>query len=56
MILLRNRVCIPNNAEVKMTVLEENHNNQYSVHPGATKMYQDMNKLFWWPGMKKDSA
>ena len=25
-----------------------------SIHPGATKMYQDLKKLFWWWGMKKD--
>jgi hypothetical protein len=49
-------VCIPNNAEVKKIVLEESHSSQYSIHPGATKMYQYMKKLFWWPGMKKDIA
>jgi hypothetical protein len=56
MILFRDRVCILNEAEVKKTVLEENHNSKYSVHPGATKMYQDIKKLFWWPGMKNDNA
>ena len=56
MILFRDRVCIPNNAEVKKIMLEESHSSQYSVHPRATKMYQDMKKLLWWPGMKKDIA
>lgn len=27
-----------------------------SIHPEATKMYQDLKKMFWWPGMKKDVA
>jgi len=27
-----------------------------SIHPGATKMYQDLKRLFWWPRMKKDIA
>jgi hypothetical protein len=26
------------------------------IHPVATKMYQDLKKLFWWPGMKRDVA
>ena len=56
MILFRNRVCVLNDAKIKKTVLEENHRSQYSVHPGATKMYQDMKKLFWWPGMMKEIA
>ncbi|PNX67385.1 retrotransposon-related protein, partial [Trifolium pratense] len=24
-----------------------------SIHPGVTKMYQDLKKLLWWPGMKR---
>ncbi|KAG8483123.1 hypothetical protein CXB51_022045 [Gossypium anomalum] len=24
------------------------------VHPGSTKMYNDLKKLYWWPGMKRD--
>jgi hypothetical protein len=56
LILFRDKVCIPNDVEVKKVVLEESHRSQYSVHPGATKMYQDMKKLFWRPGMKKDIA
>jgi hypothetical protein len=38
MILFRDRVCVPNDARIKKTVLEENHSSQYSVHPGANKM------------------
>jgi hypothetical protein len=56
MILLRDRVCVPNDDEIKDLILKESHNSQYSVHPGATKMYQDMRKSFWWPGMKRDIA
>jgi hypothetical protein len=56
MILFRDRVSIPNDAKVKKVVPEESHSSQYSVHPRATKMYQDMKKLFWWLGMKKDIA
>ena len=24
------------------------------MHPGITKMYNDLKREFWWPGMKKD--
>ncbi|MCI72709.1 hypothetical protein A2U01_0093973, partial [Trifolium medium] len=32
---------------------EEAHKSKLSIHPGATKMYQDLRKDFWWPGMKR---
>lgn len=32
----------------------EAHIYPYSVHPGSTKMYKDLQKLYWWPGMKLD--
>ena len=35
-------------------LLIEAHKTPYSVHPGTTKMYQDLKKGYWWPGMKKD--
>ena len=28
----------------------------FRSHPGATKMYQDLKNLFWWPRMKSDVA
>ena len=36
--------------------MDEAHNSMYSVHPGTDKMYYDLRKMFWWPGMKKDVA
>ncbi|MCI20147.1 polynucleotidyl transferase ribonuclease H fold, partial [Trifolium medium] len=29
------------------------HRSGLSIHPGVTKMYQDLKKLLWWPGMKR---
>ncbi|GJX94689.1 putative reverse transcriptase domain-containing protein [Tanacetum coccineum] len=26
--------------------------NEYSIHPGSDKMYQDLKILYWWPNMK----
>ena len=50
------RVCVPDVAEIKKSILEEGHRSGMSIHPGATKMYHDLKKLFWWPGMKKEIA
>ncbi|GKA01672.1 putative reverse transcriptase domain-containing protein, partial [Tanacetum coccineum] len=32
---------------------EDAHTTRYFVHPGADKMYYDLQGLYWWPGMKK---
>ena len=50
------RVCVPSNEEIKKQLMEEAHGTPDSVHPGVTKMYQDLKKVYWWPGMKKDVA
>ncbi|KAL5578044.1 hypothetical protein UlMin_019743 [Ulmus minor] len=52
----RGRLCIPDDAELKEKLLSEAHATPYSVHPGATKMYQDLKGRFWWSGMKKEVA
>ncbi|XP_057985292.1 uncharacterized protein LOC131170244 [Hevea brasiliensis] len=41
---------------LKGDIMREAHNVMYSVHPGATKMYQDLKKVHWWPSMKKEIA
>jgi len=52
----RGRICIPDNVEMKKMILEESHRRNLSIHPGATKMYHDLKKLFWWSGLKRDVA
>ena len=49
-------ICVPNNEEIKKLILEEAHKSKLSMHPGRTKMYQDLKKMFWWPKMKKEVA
>nr|GEV63057.1 zinc finger, CCHC-type, retrotransposon Gag domain protein [Tanacetum cinerariifolium] len=39
---------------VKELLLEEAHKLKYSIHPGATKMYLDLKKNYWWPDMKSE--
>ena len=53
---LDGRLCIPDDESIKKQVLFEAHETPYSVHPGATKMYQGLKEHFWWNGMKKDVA
>jgi len=50
-----NRICVLK-GEVRQEVLSEAHNSAYSIHPGGTKMYQDLKQRFWWHGMKREIA
>ncbi|KAK2427510.1 hypothetical protein QL285_026084 [Trifolium repens] len=50
------RVCVPEAMDLRNTILGEAHKSKLSIHPGATKMYQDLRQDFWWPGMKRDVA
>ena len=49
-------MCVPNVDGLRQRILQEAHNAPYSVHPGVTKMYQDVKGMYWWNGMKKDVA
>ena len=50
----RDQVCVPNDNELKKSILEETHYESYAIHPGSTKMYKDLKTSYWWSGMKKD--
>ena len=52
--MFRDRICVPKNDELIQKILHEAHSGCLSVHPGSTKMYNDLKKLYWWPGMKRD--
>jgi len=52
----RGRIYIPDYDEMKKMILEESHKSSLSSHPGATKMYHDLKKLFWWSRLKRDVA
>ncbi|KAI5649734.1 hypothetical protein M9H77_35739 [Catharanthus roseus] len=52
----RNRLCVPNDTELKRKILEEAHRSKYSMHPGENKMYKDLKQKFWWNGMKREIA
>lgn len=44
----RDRACVPDFPELKKRILEESRRSSLSIHPEATKMYQDLKKMFWW--------
>ena len=45
---------MPSDSELKQVILKEAHDTLYSIHPGGTKMYQDLKEQFWWHGMKRE--
>ncbi|WVZ80504.1 hypothetical protein U9M48_027974 [Paspalum notatum var. saurae] len=55
-IWLKERLCVPLDEGIRESILTEAHCSKYSIHPGSTKMYQDLKKLFWWRRMKRDIA
>src|SRR5574338_465797 len=52
----KGRICVPNIIELKEEILNEYHRSKYSIHPGSTKMYQNLKRDYWWKGMKSDVA
>jgi transposase InsO family protein len=50
------RLVVPVDPEIKKIVLDEAHMSKFSIHPGSTKMYQDLKLNFWWSNMKVDIA
>ena len=52
----KNRLCIPNIAEIKLTVMTELHKQPYPEHVGYQNMVSMIRKYFFWPNMKKEVA
>ena len=46
MLMLDNRVCVPNANNLRQRILPEAHYAPYSVHLGATKMYHDIKTTY----------
>ena len=50
----KDRVCVPDDNDLRKAILEEAHSGSFAIHPSSTKMYQDLKMSFWWSGMKRD--
>ncbi|PKI63640.1 hypothetical protein CRG98_015958 [Punica granatum] len=51
-----NRICVPDDAELKREILAQAHGSPYAMHPGSTKMYYNLKRSYWWYNMKKEIA
>ena len=51
-----NRLCIPNDGNLRRELLEEAHCSRLAIHLGGTNMYKDIKQNYWWSGMKRDIA
>jgi hypothetical protein len=52
-IWFKNQICVPEIDSLRETILKEA---DYSIHPGSTKMYQDLKQKYQWYGLKRDVA
>jgi len=50
------RLVVPKNHDLRKQILDEAHLSKFSIHPGSTKMYQDLRQNFWWTRMKREIA
>ena len=51
-----NRLVVPKCQQMQQLILKEAHESPLTIHPGSTKMYQDLCQRFWWTRMKRDIA
>ena len=52
-LLYKNRLCVPNDMDLRKKILYESHNTVFTMNPGGNKMYEDMKQYYWWRGMKR---
>jgi len=50
------RLVVPKDRDLHNKILDEAHSSKLSIHPGSSKMYQDLKPRFWWTKMKKEIA
>lgn len=48
----RGRLYVPK--AIREEVLRDLHQSKLAVHPCGGKMYHDLGRMYWWPGLKKD--
>ena len=49
----RGQVVVPQSTDLREEILKEFHYSQFVMHPGGTKMYQDLRRQYYWSGMKR---
>ena len=48
-----NRLCVPDDKELKKKLLFEAYNTVFTIHPRGNKMYHDLKQHYWSKGMKR---
>jgi hypothetical protein len=48
------RLVVPKDRELRNQIMVEVHSFKLSIHPGSSKMYQDLKPYYWWTKMKKE--
>ncbi|KAA0059657.1 pol protein [Cucumis melo var. makuwa] len=55
-LMFEGRLCVPEDSAVRTELLTEAHSSPFTMHPGSTKMYQDLRSVYWRRGMKREVA
>jgi hypothetical protein len=50
------RLVIPKDHKLRKRIMDEAHLSKFSIHPGSTKMYQNLKQSFWWTRMRREIA
>jgi hypothetical protein len=50
------RMVISKNHQLRKQIIDEAHLSKFAMHPGSTKIYQDLKQNFWWTCMKREIA
>jgi hypothetical protein len=50
------RIVVPKDHKLRKQIMDEAHLSKFSIHPGSTKMYQDLKQNFWWTHMRREIA
>jgi hypothetical protein len=50
------RLVVPKDHKLHKQIMDEAHLSKISIHPGSTKMYQDLKQNFWWTRMRREIA
>ncbi|WVZ97761.1 hypothetical protein U9M48_043274 [Paspalum notatum var. saurae] len=50
----KGRLVVPKDLELRKKIMEEAYTSRFTIHPGSTKMYQDLKQQFWWTRMKRE--
>ena len=50
----KDQLCVPDVQDIKAKLMTNAHRTRYSIHPGSSKMYQNLKNQYWWMNMKKE--